>query len=90
MNRNDIFEYDIELAPPDDPSVAKKNCHKTWCLNRVEDLILQKNLNRQWVVLYGIDLSTPYVIYKVTVAIYGFIYPTNNEGQTVRARRKEF
>ena len=25
MNRNDIFEYDIELAPPDDPSVAKKN-----------------------------------------------------------------
>ena len=64
--------------------------HKPWCLKSGEDLMLQKNLKRKWVVLYGIKVSTSYGINEGTVATYGFVSPTNHEGQVFGARRKPF
>ena len=44
-----------------------------------EDLMLQKNLKGKWVVVYGIEVSTPYGIDEDTVAAYEFVSPTNHE-----------
>ena len=52
--------------------------------------MLQKNIKEQWVVMYGIEVSTPYGIYEDMVATYGFVSPTNHEGQTIRAKRNIF
>ena len=52
--------------------------------------MIQKNLKGKKVVLYGIEVSTPYVIDEGTVATYVFVSPTNHEGQTIRERRREF
>ena len=90
VNGNCILEYDTQLAPLDAPSVVKMFIHKPWCLNSRGDLIMQKNLKGKWVVLYGIEVSTPYGVDQGTVATYGFFSCTNHEGQTIRERRKEF
>ena len=50
----------------------------------------QKNLKVKWVVLYGVEVYTPYVIDGGAVATYGFVSPTNHEVQTVRERSKDF
>ena len=89
VNRNFIFEYGAQLAPLDAPYVAKKS-HKPCFLNSGEYLMLQKNLKGEWVVLYGIEVYTPYVIDEGTVAAYVFVSTTNHEGQTIRARGEEF
>ena len=78
VNGNVIFEYDTKLSPLDAPYVAKKFSHKPWCLNRGEYLMLQKSLEGKWVVVYRIEVSTPYGIDEDTVAIYGFISHTNH------------
>ena len=52
--------------------------------------MLQENLKFKWVVLYGIEVSIPYVIDEVTVSKYYFVYLTNHEGEMVRVRRKDF
>ena len=48
-----------------------------------------EKLKGKWVVLYGIEVYTPYVIDEVMVETYVFPPPTNQELQTIRARRKE-
>ena len=64
--------------------------HKPWCLNSIEDLMLQKNLKEGWVFLFGIELSIPYGINQGAVETYGFVSPTRHEGQKIRARRQGF
>ena len=46
--------------------------------------MMQKNLTVNWVVLYGIMLSTPYVINEGTIATFVFISPTNYDRQTIK------
>ena len=53
-------------------------------------MMLQKMLKGKWVVLYDIEVSTPYGISEGTVVTYGFVSPTKHEGQTIRSSRKEF
>ena len=43
--------------------------------------MLQKNLKDNWVVMYGIEVYTPYGIDKCAIATYGFVSPTNHEGK---------
>ena len=51
---------------------------------------MQKNLKEGWVVIYGIEVSTPYVIDKGMLATYGFVFTTNHGVQIIRDARKEF
>ena len=39
--------------------------------------MLQKKLKGKWVVLYGIEVSTPYVIDGFTIVTYGLFLPQN-------------
>ena len=55
-----------------------------------KNMMLQINLKGKWVVLDGIEVSTPYEIYEVTLATYGFVSHINHEGQTIRVERKGF
>ena len=64
--------------------------HNTWCIKSGEYLILKKNLKGKRVGLYGIEVSTPYVIDEGTVSTYGFVYPANHEVQNISASRKIF
>ena len=50
--------------------------------------MLQKKIKGGWVVMYGIELSTPYGIDEGMLAIYVMVSPANHEGQRIRARRK--
>ena len=58
--------------------------------------MLYKKLKSKWVVMYEIEVSTPYGIDECTVAIYGtvstygFVSTTNHWVQTIRATRKDF
>ena len=49
--------------------------HKTWCLNSREYMMLQKNLKGKWVVIYGIEVSTPYGIDEGMLSTYRFFLP---------------
>ena len=40
--------------------------------------MLQENLNRKWVVMYGIEISKPYGINEGTVETYVFVSTTKN------------
>ena len=49
-----------------------------------------ENIKGKWVVLYGIELSTPYGINEGMVSTYGFFSPTNHEGKTIWLMRNGF
>ena len=53
-------------------------------------MMLQKNLKFKWVVLHGVEVSTPYGIDEGTVSTYGFVYPANHDVKTGSTRRKWF
>ena len=53
-------------------------------------MMLQINLKGKWVVLYGIEVSTPYEIYEGTLSTYVFVSHINHEGQKIRVIRKGF
>ena len=44
--------------------------HKPWCINSREDMMMKKNQKGKLVVLYGIEVSTQYVIYEGMVETY--------------------
>ena len=69
--------------------MAKQFSKNFWFLNIGEDLILQEKIKRKWVILYGIEVSTPYGIYEGTIATYGFVSTTNHYGKMIRSKRKE-
>ena len=46
--------------------------YKPWCLNRIEGLMLQKNLKGKFILFCGIGVSTPYGIDEGKLEIYGF------------------
>ena len=53
-------------------------------------MMLKKTLKGKWVVLNGIEVSTPYIIDEGTVATYVFFSPINHEEKNIRERKDIF
>ena len=62
FNKNCIFKYETQLVPLDYPYAVKRFSHQPWLFSSSEDMMLQKNIKGEWVVLYGVKVSTPYGI----------------------------